>query len=151
MARMYSKKHGKSGSKKPIKKVNPSWQTYKPKEVEMLITKLAKTGKTPSQVGMALRDVYGIPDVKMVTGKKLTLLLREKNALPQLPEDMRALIKRMLKINTHRELNKQDQTAKRGLNLTHSKLNRLVKYYKRTHVLPLDWKLDMTELRFYVE
>ena len=36
MARMYSRKHGKSGSKKPAKKVNPSWTRYKGKEVELL-------------------------------------------------------------------------------------------------------------------
>ncbi len=151
MARMYSKRKGKSRSKKPIKKTNPSWQRYKPKEVELLAVKLAKAGKTPSQVGLYLRDAYGIPDVATVTGKKITTLLKEKNVLPQLPEDLRALIKRIIHITAHREAHKQDMTAKRGLTLTQSKLHRLIKYYKRTHKLPSDWKLDTTKLRLYVE
>ena len=42
MARMHSRKKGKHGSKKPAKKSTPSWTRYKPKEIEMLIAKLAK-------------------------------------------------------------------------------------------------------------
>lgn len=151
MARMYSKRKGKSRSKKPLRKINPSWQRYKPKEVELLAVKLAKTGKTPSQIGLYLRDAYGIPDVRTVTEKRLTALLKEKNVLPQLPEDMRALIKRIIHVTTHAEAHKQDMTAKRGLTLTQSKLHRLIKYYKRTNKLPADWKLDTTKLRLYVE
>ncbi len=151
MARMYSKARGKSGSKKPAKPTNPSWQRYQPKEVEVLAVKLAKAGKTPSQVGLSLRDVYGIPDIKAVTGKKLLRVLKEKNVLPQLPEDMRALIRRILKINHHLELNKHDEPAKRGLVLTQSKLNRLIGYYKQTHKLPAEWKLDTGKLRLYIE
>jgi len=151
MARMYSKRKGKSRSKKPMKKTNPGWQRYKPKEVELLTVKLAKTGKTPSQIGLYLRDTYGIPDVRTVTEKRLTAILKEKNVLPQLPEDMRALIKRIIHVAAHAEAHKQDMTAKRGLTLTQSKLHRLIKYYKRTHKLPADWKLDTTKLRLYVE
>ena len=62
MARMHSRKRGKAGSKKPMKKVLPLWVRYKSKELELLIVKLAKEGKTPSQIGVILRDTYGIPD-----------------------------------------------------------------------------------------
>lgn len=151
MARMYAKAKGQSGSKKPLKKTNPSWQRYEQKEVELLIVKLAKTGKTPSQIGLFLRDVYGIPNVKTVTGKKLAQIMKEKNVLSQLPEDLRALIKRLLSITNHLEMNSHDETAHRGLMLTQSKLNRLVKYYKHAKVLPTSWKLDKTKLRLYVE
>ncbi|MBI4441703.1 30S ribosomal protein S15 [Candidatus Woesearchaeota archaeon] len=151
MARMYSKKKGKSGSKHPVKMANPSWQRYTPKEIELLAIKLVKAGKTPSQIGLYFRDVYGIPDVKLVTGKSVSALLKEKNILPELPEDVRALIKRLLKITSHLELNNHDQTAHRGLTLTRSKLNRLIKYYKHTKRLASDWKLDMTKLRLYIE
>ena len=68
MARMYSRRKGKAGSKKPAKKQVPSWLRYKGKEVELLVVKLAKEGKNPSQIGLHLRDVYGIPDTKIVAG-----------------------------------------------------------------------------------
>ena len=44
MARMYSGKRGKSGSKKPLKKTAPSWVRLSAKEAEMLIVKMAKEG-----------------------------------------------------------------------------------------------------------
>ena len=56
MARMYSRKKGKAGSKKPFKS-KANWVKYKPKEVELLIAKFAKTGKTGSQIGLILRDL----------------------------------------------------------------------------------------------
>jgi small subunit ribosomal protein S15 len=71
MARMYSRKRGKSGSKKPAKPILPGWVRYKAKEVELLVAKLAKEGKSSSEIGLFLRDVYGIPSVKLVTQKRI--------------------------------------------------------------------------------
>ena len=81
MARMYSRKKGKSTSKKPLKKSMPSWMGYKAKEVEIIISKLAKEEKTTSEIGLVLRDVYGIPDVRMLVGKKISQILAEKKLL----------------------------------------------------------------------
>ena len=47
--------------------------------------------------------------------------------------------------------NRKDQTAKRGLELTNSKIQRLVKYYKSSGKLAADWKYDSKKMRFYVE
>ena len=44
MARMHSRKKGKSGSRRPIKKTPQTWVRYKSKEAELLIVKLAKEG-----------------------------------------------------------------------------------------------------------
>jgi small subunit ribosomal protein S15 len=151
MARMYSRKKGKSGSKKPVRKVKPSWQNMKPKEIEMLVLKLAKEGKTCSQIGLILRDAYGIPSVKILTGKQINAILKEKNAATEIPEDLRALIKKLINVRKHREENKQDKTALRGYLLTESKIKRLVKYYKGSGVLPEDWKYDEKSIRLYVE
>ena len=71
MARMHSRKKGKSGSKKPLKKVKKVWLRYSDKEVEQLIIKLAKQGNTQSKIGIMLRDTYGVPDVKIILNKKL--------------------------------------------------------------------------------
>ena len=151
MARMYSRRKGKSGSKKPVEKKVQAWIRYKPKEVEMLITKLAKEGKTSSYIGLILRDTYGIPSTKTLTGKSITELLKEKQLLQDIPEDILALIKKSIKLEKHMEENKQDMTAKRGILLATSKIMRLVKYYKSTGRLPKDWKFDKSKLRLMIE
>ena len=43
----------------------------KEKEVEKLIVKYSKAGKTSSEIGMILRDNYGIHSVRSLTGKKI--------------------------------------------------------------------------------
>ena len=151
MARMHSRKKGKSGSKRPIKKAKPSWMRYKPKEVELLAVKMAKEGKTPSQVGMALRDTYGIPDTKTLTGKSLSKILHQNKLLPEIPEDLMALIRKAVMVRKHLEENHKDMTALRGLQLTESKIKRLVKHYKLTGKLPIDWKYDIKSIKLYVE
>ncbi len=151
MARMHSRKKGKSGSKKPIKKTIPSWIRYKTKEIELLIVKLTKEGKTTSEIGMILRDIYGIPDARRLLGKKITDILDEKKMLPAIPEDLLKLIKRSIAIRKHLEENHKDQVGKRGLILTESKIRRLVKYYKKTKKLPVDWKYEPSKIRLYIE
>ncbi|HLC89238.1 MAG TPA: 30S ribosomal protein S15 [Candidatus Nanoarchaeia archaeon] len=150
MARMYSRRKGKSGSKTPPKRV-PSWAPYKSKEVEKLIQKMGKAGKSASEIGLILRDSYGINSVKALTGKKVNTLLKEHGITKTLPEDMLALIKKLISIKTHLEQNKQDQTAKRGHILTSSRIRRLAKYYQRSKVLESDWVLNLDRLKIYLE
>jgi len=147
---MHSRAKGKSGSKRPIKKV-ASWSPYKGNEVEKLIIKYAKAGKTSSEIGVILRDSYGINSIRALTGKKVGIVLQEKELSKDLPEDLLSLIRKVISIKQHMEKNKQDQTAKRGLGLTTSKINRLIKYYKRTKILAPDWNLDMDRLKMYLE
>jgi len=150
MSRKYSSSKGKAGSTKPIRKNPPSWIRYKSTEAEMLIVKLAKEGKTPSQIGLVLRDVYGIPDVKNALGKKVTKILAEKKLAKDIPEDLLALIKRSIALKKHIEKNKKDQTSKRGLMLTESKIRALVKYYKKTKKLSAEWKYEPDKIRLYI-
>lgn len=151
MARMHSRARGKSGSKKPIKKSIPTWVRYKPKEVEMLIVKLAKEGNEASKIGALLRDIYGIPDSAMITSKSISMILKEKQLLKEIPEDLLALIRKSIMVRKHLDANKKDNTAKRGLQLTDSKINRLAKYYKKAKKLPKDWKYDHSKARLYID
>ncbi|MBN2423174.1 30S ribosomal protein S15 [Candidatus Woesearchaeota archaeon] len=151
MARMHSRKKGKSGSKRPDKSIVHSWVRYKPKEIELLIVKLAKQGKKPSQIGLHLRDTYGIPDVKIITKKKITDLLEKKNISPKIPEDLMFLLKRVVSLQKHIETNKKDRVAKRGLLLTESKIRRLVKYYKKSGKLPASWKYNPKQVTLLIE
>ena len=150
MSRMHSGARGKSGSKKPVKKTKPVWVRYEPAVVESLIAKVAKEGKTPSQVGIALRDLYGIPDVKAMMGKSISQLMKEKNLLPELPEDLMALIKKSIMIRKHLEQNHTDKTAKRGLLLTESKIKRIVKYYKSAGKIEEGWKYDPEKIKLII-
>ena len=142
MGRMYSGKKGKSGSKKPVKKHKLTWIRYSEKEVEQLIVKLAKQGKSQSEIGMILRDTYGVPSVRDLLKKKRNEILKENKLSQEIPEDLSSLIKHEIRIKKHFELNKHDMHAKRGLLLTNSKIHRLVKYYKRIGKLPVTWKYD---------
>ena len=124
---------------------------YKEKEIEKLIIKLAKSGNNPSEIGTILRDTYGIHSVKAVAKKKISAILKENNLLKEIPEDLMALIKKFIAVKKHLEKNKQDKTAKRGLQLTDSKIRRLVKYYKKSGRLPKDWKFEAEKVKMYVE
>ncbi len=151
MAKMYSRDKGISGSKRPTRKSAPGWIRYKPKEIEMLIVKLGKEGYTAANIGLILRDNYGIPDVKEFTGKKVSAILKEKGLLGEIPEDLMNVIKNNIKVRKHLEENKTDKVAKRGLQLAESKIKRLVKYYKGTGKLSKDWKYDPEKVRLLIE
>lgn len=148
---MYSRRKGKAGSTQPIKKETPSWVNYSAKEIELLIAKYAKEGKSASEIGIYLRDEYGIPNVKTITGKSITTILQEKKLAKALPEDLMALLKKVLAIKTHLETNKQDQPARRGLTLTEAKILRLVRYYKTTGRISKEWNYNPKEIKMYID
>lgn len=147
---MYSRKKGQSGSTKPSVKEIPSWVKYSAKEVELLIAKLAKEGKTPSQIGIYLRDEYGIPSVKLVCEKSITDILAAKGLQKELPEDLLALFKKVNFIKEHLIGNHKDQPAKRGLTLTESKILRLVRYYKRSGRIAKEWNYNPKQIKMYL-
>ena len=112
--------------------------------------KLNKEGQTPSQIGLHLRDVYGVPDVKILCGKSITTILKEKKVLDPMPEDLMALIKKLVMIKKHLEENKQDKVGLRGMQLTESKIQRLIKYYKRSGRLDKEWTYDVNKAKLYI-
>jgi small subunit ribosomal protein S15 len=150
MARMHSRKKGKSGSVRPLQKSKLTWIRYSKNEVEMIIVKLAKDGKQMSEIGSILRDTYGIPCVKTLTASTIKQILEKKNLTSEIPEDLKNLIRKLVALQKHQETNKQDMTAKRGFQLTESKIMRLVKYYKRSGELPSTWKYDPKNVAMYV-
>lgn len=151
MARMYSKKRGRAGSKIPLKKTKQTWVRYKAKEIELLVGKIAKEGKTASQVGIVLRDTYGVPSTKLLAKKSVLQIMKEKGVAPTVPEDLMAMIKKNILLRKHMESNRQDKTAVRGLELTESHIRRLIKYYKSNNRLPADWKYDPTKIKLLLE
>ena len=140
MARIYSHKRGKSGSTKPYRTTKPAWVTYTPEQVEQLVVKLAKDGYSPAMIGTILRDSYGIPSVKLITGKKILKILKEHGLAPEIPPDLFDLMKRAVRVREHLEKHKKDKHSMRGLQQIEMKIHRLVEYYKEKGVLPKDWK-----------
>merc|ERR1712194_965570 len=100
------------------------------------IIKMAKRGQSPSQIGVVLRDQYGIPQVKGVTGSKILRILKVNGVAPQLPEDLYHLIKRAVNIRKHMEKYRGDQDAKFRLVCTESRIHRLARYYRNSKALP---------------
>jgi small subunit ribosomal protein S15 len=147
MARMHSRKHGKSGSKRPPRKGLPRWLRYRKAEISRLIIKLAKEGKSPAQIGMILRDQYGIPSVRSIT--RISHVLRSEGLFPEIPPDLLVLIKKAAGIRKHLAKLPKDSRSVHGLELVESKIRRLGKYYRRKGMLPADWKYEPTVAKVF--
>lgn len=119
---------------------NTDWIDLEPNEIEDLIIELKEKGNSISEIGMILRDQYAIPDVKEITGKKINEILKENNMEPSIPEDLRSLIKKATDLRDHLEENPNDNSCKRGLQITESKIRKLADYYKNQGKLEDDWK-----------
>merc|ERR1712228_854863 len=104
------------------------------------IGKLAKKGLTPSQIGVTLRDSFGIPQVKNVTGAKILRILKSKGLAASVPEDLYFLIKKAISIRKHMTIATKDQDARFRLILCESRIHRLARYYRRVKSLPASWK-----------
>ncbi len=131
---MHTRRRGSSGSDNPAADEPPEWSDVDADAVEERVVELAEQGHDPSQIGLKLRDegVKGtpVPDVKLATGKKVTEILEEHDAAPELPEDLRNLFERAVRLREHMEENPQDAQNKRALQNTESKIRRLVNYYR---------------------
>lgn len=131
---MHTRRRGSSGSDKPAADEPPEWSDVDADAVEERVVELAEEGYDPSQIGMKLRDegVQGtpIPDVKLVTDKKVTTILEENDAKPDLPEDFRNLLEQAVRLREHVEENGQDHQNRRALQNTESKIRRLADYYR---------------------
>ncbi|WP_266077477.1 30S ribosomal protein S15 [Haladaptatus caseinilyticus] len=134
MARMHTRRRGSSGSDRPVADEPPEWSDVEADDVEDRVVELAEDGHSPSEIGLKLRDegVTGtpVPNVKLVTGKKVTEILEENDADPDLPEDLRNLMARAVRLREHVNDNPQDKHNKRALQNTESKVRRLVNYYR---------------------
>jgi small subunit ribosomal protein S15 len=150
MARMHTRRRGSSDSDRPVADEPPEWSDVDEDAIEERVVELAEAGHSPSEIGLALRDegVDGtpIPDVGLATGKKVTEILDENDAEPDLPEDLRNLFERAVRLTDHMDDNPTDHQNKRALQNTESKIRRLVDYY-RGDELPADFKYTAENAR----
>lgn len=139
MARMYARRRGTSGSVRPYRKEAPEWSNRDAAEIEKIVVELRKEGMSSSQIGLVLRDKYGVPDIKLATGKRVNQILRENDLESEIPEDLRNLMQKALGLRRHLEENRKDVHNARQLQITESKVRRLGKYYVKTGKMPKDW------------
>jgi len=142
MGRMHSRGKGISGSALPYRRTPPSWLKITKNEVIDHVSKLAKKGLTPSQIGVILRDSHGIARVKNVTGNTILRILKTSGLAPTIPEDLYHLIKKAVSVRKHLEKNRKDTDSKYRLILIESRVHRLARYYKRSRQLPPNWKYE---------
>merc|ERR1719164_298069 len=138
MGRMYGKGKGIASSALPWRRRAPAWLKLKPDDIQ----KLAKKGVMPSQIGVTLRDSFGVPQVKNVTGNKILRILKSHGLGPQIPEDLYYLIKKAVAMRKHMDKNRKDKDSKFHLVLVESRIHRLARYYRRTKQLPANWKYN---------
>lgn len=90
----------------------PSWIKLSGKELEDIVVELAKSGKSPAQIGLVLRDVHGIPSSKLL-GKKITDILRERKIVFMTDKDV--VDKKIETLKAHSAKHKHDYTSSRAL------------------------------------
>ena len=134
MARMHTRRRGSSSSDTPVADDPPEWSDVDAGAIEARVVELAEEGHSPSQIGLKLRDegVQGtpIPDVQLATDKKVTEILDEHNADADLPEDLRNLLERAVRLREHMADNPGDAQNKRALQNAEAKVRRLADYYR---------------------
>jgi small subunit ribosomal protein S15 len=131
---MHSRRRGSSDSDKPVADEPPEWSDVDEDAIVDRVVELAEQGHSPSEIGLKLRDegVQGtpVPDVSLATGQKITEILEDEDADPELPEDLRNLMERAVRLREHMDENPGDHQNKRALQNTQSKIRRLVDYYR---------------------
>ncbi|MDE1871259.1 MAG: 30S ribosomal protein S15 [Candidatus Micrarchaeota archaeon] len=142
MARMHSKRRGKSKSRKPLAESIGEPKEFDRAKIEETIVNYAKQGMEPARIGEMLKNEHGIPYVKHYMGKRLVRIMQDKGVAEEMPPDIMDLMKKAVKINSHMEKNRQDYHNQKKLNGVEAKIWRLTKYYIAKGKLPEGWRYD---------
>lgn len=145
MARLHSRKKGKSGTKRPKSGVVPEWVSADKAELRESIVKMAKEGTSAAKIGLYMRDQRGIPNLRAVLGMPLAAFLKKEKAASEYPEDLLALIRKAARMRSHLKASAKDVHNKAKLVHVESKISRLVKYYSSRGRLPKGWRYDQEQ------
>lgn len=150
MARMHARRKGKAGSQRPIWAQTPAWIDKDAEEIIQLVIEKARDGASSALTGTILRDSYGVPSVRRLTGKTISEIMAENKLMPGYPEDFLNLVRKAYGLRQHLETHTRDLHSKRGLQLIESKIRRLVKYYRRTGLFAQEFKYEPNRAPFYL-
>jgi len=105
----------------------PAWLKLKEDELKKIIAELSK--KYPaSQIGIILRDQYGVPTTRLY-GKKLKMYLEELGINSN--EDLQSAEKKVERLKEHLKDNITDRKAKHKLQKAQSHLNKTQRYFSK--------------------
>jgi small subunit ribosomal protein S15 len=150
MARMHSKKHGKSKSRKPVAE-GLEKQVVDSAKIEELVKEMAAKGMQPALIGQKLKNEHGVMYIKHSLGKPLGQILVEKGVKPTIPYDLMDLMKKAVSINSHLGANKHDVNNRIRMKRIESKIWRLTKYYIRKEQLPAGWRYDPKQAELLIK
>ena len=102
-------------------------------------------------IGTILRDHHAVPNVRLVTGERVSETLARNGISGRYPEDLMNLMRKALNLMDHLSSNPKDLHNRRQLALCESKIRRLARYYIGTGRLPQDWIYKQNQLRLMVE
>jgi small subunit ribosomal protein S15 len=151
VSRIHSGRKGRAGSHRPFPPTRPEWVTLSAEEIATQAVQLAKGGRSAAQVGLALRDGLGVPSSRAVTGKRLTTVLAEAGVKPEVPDDLQALLKRVVHLQRHLTAHPTDLANRRGLTLMESRIRRLARYYRQRRRIPEGWRYSAAGAALQVE
>ncbi len=129
----------------------PHWLNYTPEEVEKMILNKYQKGLTKSEIGLVLRDQYGIPSIKDLTKSNIGKILKNRDIKEDLPEDLIALYKKAVKLHMHLNKEKKDKKSKRSLVVLENRIKSLINYYKRKKTLPKSYEYSLENARLVVK
>jgi len=115
LARMHTRRRGRSGSTRPPSTKTPQWLDLTPETVEQIAIELAREGTKPSEIGVILRDRHGVPSFRQVTGKRLVEFLSEAGTAPEMPEDLSNLLDKAHSLVEHLRRNPSDGKNRHSL------------------------------------
>ena len=151
MSRIHSGHKGRAGSHRPYPLTKPAWVTVSKEELVTQAVQLSKTGILSAQIGLTLRDSYGVPSARAVTGQRLGALLKESGVSPEIPDDLQALLKRVVHLQRHLETHPKDLSNRRGLTPMESRIRRLARYYRQRKRIPDTWRYTAAAAALQVE
>lgn len=154
MAKMHTKKKGKSRSYKPVldtKDFGKGTEKLSKEDIEKIIVDYAKSGLSPALIGEKLKKEHDVKYVKQAVGKRMVALLKENKIKSEVPQDMLDLMKKAVRMRAHLSANKQDKYNSVRLLRIESKIFRLSRYYTREGVLPHGWKYDPEKAQLIVK
>jgi small subunit ribosomal protein S15 len=140
MARLHTRKHGRSKSRKPMES-EAKTETGR-EEIEKEIVAYAKQGMKGAMIGQKLKDEKKAGYLKPLLGKRLNVLLEEKGFKSDIPADLLDLMRKAVNLRKHLTANHRDVHNTTRLHRVESKIWRLGKYYRKSGRLPVDWKYD---------
>lgn len=140
MARLHTRRHGRSKSRKPVE--SEAGARGDTEKLEEAITAYAKQGMHGALIGQRVKEKHKVGYLKPVLGKRLGVFLAEKGFKSEIPSDLLDLMRKAVNMRKHLGANHRDVHGTTRLHRVESKIWRLSKYYRGSGRLPNDWRYD---------